>query len=62
MRNCSSQNAVGIVRNRKSAIVVSNKHVYRIMSIANVLDKLRVFEDAAEAVRYLEANGALSDA
>lgn len=42
---------------RKVALVVSSKHVYRIMSIANVLLKLRVFEDANEATRYLQANG-----
>jgi anti-anti-sigma regulatory factor len=42
---------------RKAALAVSNSHVYRMMSIANVLQKLRVFEDTEAAARYLEANG-----
>jgi anti-anti-sigma factor len=41
---------------RRAAVVTSNKHVYRLMSIANVLGKLRVFEDAEAAARYLRAD------
>ena len=38
---------------RRAALVVSNQHVYKLMSMANVLEKLKVFEDQAEAARYL---------
>jgi anti-anti-sigma regulatory factor len=38
---------------RRAALVVSNQHVYKLMSMANVLEKLKVFEDRADATRYL---------
>ena len=38
---------------RKTAVLVSNRHVFRLMSIANVLDKLKVFESAEKAGWYL---------
>lgn len=42
---------------RKAAVVASNQHVYKLMSIANVIEKLRVFENADDAARYLASEG-----